>query len=269
MMVSSVLNSVWNELYQVVVGKWYSPATLGQYTRANQFSHIFSSNLTSVIERVSYPVLSNIQDEKARMVDAYRRLIKLTMFIAFAGTFALGAVSEPLLYCLIGEKWHEAATYLPLICLVASLYPLHSLNLNMLKVQGRSDLFLFLEIIKKIIGLVPLAIGAFVGIFPMLFTSIATSFISYLLNSYFPGKLLGYTSWKQLKDIAPSFFIALTMAICVYSLKYLPFSNWIILPIQIIVGLAVFFGLCKLTKSKEYEEAKEIVLPVVLKFKKR
>lgn len=269
MMVSSVLNSVWNELYQVVVGKWYSPATLGQYTRAIQFSNIFSSNLTSVIERVSYPVLSNIQDEKERMVAAYRRIIKLTMFIAFAGTFALGAVSEPLLYCLIGEKWHEAATYLPLICIVASLYPLHSLNLNMLKVQGRSDLFLFLEIIKKIIGLIPLAIGAFVGIFPMLFTSIATSFISYLLNSYFPGKLLGYTSWKQLKDIAPSFFISLTMAICVYPLKYLPFSNWFILPIQIVVGMAVFFGLCKLTKSKEYEEAKEIVLPMILKFKKR
>lgn len=269
MMVSSVLNSVWNELYQVVVGKWYSPATLGQYTRAIQFSNIFSSNLTSVIERVSYPVLSNIQDEKERMVAAYRRIIKLTMFFAFTGTFALGAVSEPLLYCLIGEKWHEAATYLPLICLVASLYPLHSLNLNMLKVQGRSDLFLFLEILKKIIGLVPLFVGAFVGIFPMLFTSIGTSIICYFLNSYFPGKLLGYTSWKQLKDIAPSFFIALTMAIVVYLLKFLPLSDWVILPIQIVVGVAIFMGLCKVTKNKEYEEAKEIVLPIIRKFRKR
>ena len=269
MMVSSVLNSVWNELYQVVVGKWYSPATLGQYTRAKQFSNIFSSNLTSVIERVSYPVLSNIQDEKERMVAAYRRIIKLTMFFAFTGTFALGAVSEPLLYCLIGEKWHEAATYLPLICIVASLYPLHSLNLNMLKVQGRSDLFLFLEIIKKIIGLVPLFVGAFVGIFPMLFASMGTSIICYFLNSYFPGKLLGYTSWKQLRDIAPSFFIALTMAVVVYLLKFLPLSNWVILPIQIVVGVAIFMGLCKVTKNKEYEEAKEIVLRVIFRFKKR
>lgn len=269
MMLSNVLDSVWKELYQLVVGKYYSAATLGQYTRAKQFSSLFSSNLTSVIERVTYPVLSNIQDEKERMVAAYRRIIKLTMFIAFTCMFALGAVSESLLYCLIGEKWHEASTYLPLICFVGSLYPLHSLNLNMLKVHGRSDLFLFLEIIKKIIGLLPLAVGAFVGIFPMLYISIATGFICYLLNSYFPGKLLGYTSWKQLKDIAPSFFIAMTMAVIVYVLKFLPLSNWIILPIQIVVGVAVFFALCKLTKIKEYDEAKELVMPILNKIKHR
>ena len=269
MMLSSVLDSVWKELYQLVVGKYYSAATLGQYTRAKQFSTLFSSNLTNVIQRVTYPVLSNIQDEKERMVAAYRRIIKLTMFITFACMFALGAVSEPLLYCLIGEKWHEAATYLPLICLVGSFSPLHAINLNMLQVQGRSDLFLFLEIIKKIIGLAPLAVGIFVGIFPMLCTSVAVSFINYLLNSYFSGKLLGYTSWKQLKDIAPSFFLALTMAVSVWFLKYLPLSNWAILPIQIVVGVIVFFGLCKVSKSKEYEEAKEIVLPMVAKIKKQ
>ncbi len=268
MMVSGILDSTWQQLYQVVVGKFYSPATLGQYTRAKQFSQLFSSNLTSVIQRVTYPVLSTIQDEKERMIEAYRRIIKLTMFITFTCMFALGAVSEPLLYCLIGEKWHEAATYLPLICFVGSLYPLHAINLNMLQVQGRSDLFLFLEIVKKIVGLAPLLVGAFVGIFPMLYISIVTSFINYLLNSYFPGKLLGYTSWKQLKDIAPSFFIALTMALIVWLLKYLPLSNWAILPIQIVVGVVTFFVLCKVTKNKEYEEVKKIVMPLFLKFKK-
>lgn len=269
MMLSSVLDSVWKELYQLVVGKYYSAATLGQYTRAKQFSTLFSSNLTNVIQRVTYPVLSNIQDEKERMVAAYRRIIKLTMFITFTCMFALGAVSEPLLYCLIGEKWHEAATYLPLICFVGAFYPLHAINLNMLQVQGRSDLFLFLEIIKKIIGLAPLFVGAFVGIFPMLYTSIGTSIISYFLNSSFSGKMLGYTSWKQLKDIAPSFFIAMIMAVIVYVMKFLPLSNWIILPIQIVVGVAVLLGLCKLTKIKEYDEAKELVMPILNKFKHR
>lgn len=269
MMLSGVLDSVWKELYQLVVGKYYSAATLGQYTRAKQFSTLFSSNLTNVIQRVTYPVLSNIQDEKERMVAAYRRIIKLTMFITFTCMFALGAVSEPLLYCLIGEKWHEAATYLPLICFVGAFYPLHAINLNMLQVQGRSDLFLFLEIVKKIIGLAPLFVGAFVGIFPMLFTSIGTSIISYFLNSYFPGKMLGYTSWKQINDIAPSFFIAMIMAVIVYFFKYLPLSNWIILPVQIVVGVAVFLGLCKLTKIKEYDEAKELVMPILNKFKHR
>lgn len=140
------------------------------------------------------------------MVAAYRKIIKTTMFLTFALMFALGAVSEPLLYCLIGPKWHEVATYLPMICLIGSLYPLHAINRNMLQVQGRSDLFLGLEIAKKIIGLAPLFIGVFVGIFPMLYTIVITSIISYFLNSYFSGKLLGYSSWMQLRDIAPLIF---------------------------------------------------------------
>lgn len=267
MMASSILDSLWTQLYQVVVGKFYSPATLGQYTRAKQFSTMFSSNLTTVIQRVTYPVLSDIQDEKERMVAAYRKIIKTTMFMTFALMFALGAVSEPLLYCLIGPKWHESATYLPLICLVSSLYPLHAINLNMLQVQGRSDLFLGLEIAKKIIGLAPLFIGAFVGIFPMLYTTVITSIISYFLNSYFSGKLLGYSSWMQLRDIAPSFFISLSMAVIVFCLRFLPFSNWLILPMQILLGIIVFFFLCKITKIEEYKEVINMIKPVLNKIK--
>ena len=262
LMVSGILDSLWTQLYQVVVGKYYNAATLGQYTRAKQFSQMFSSNLTNVIQRVTYPVLSEIQDDKERMIAAYRRVIKITMFLTFALMFALGAVSEPLLYCLIGEKWHDAATYLPLICIIGASYPLHALNLNMLQVQGRSDLFLKLEIIKKIIGLAPLFIGAFVGIFPMLYTSIITSIIAYFLNSYFPGKILGYTSWMQLKDISKSFSITFSMAVVVYMLKFIPISYWITLPIQIVVGLCVFILLCRITKIEEYKEMINMIKPM-------
>lgn len=267
MMVSGILDSLWTQLYQVVVGKFYNAATLGQYTRSKQFSQMFSSNLTGVIQRVTYPVLSEIQDDKERMISAYRRVIKTTMFITFALMFALGAVSKPLIHCLIGEKWHEAATYLPLICLIGAFYPLHAINLNMLMVQGRSDLFLRLEIIKKIIALGPLFIGVFVGIFPMLCTSIVTCVISYFLNSYFPGKILGYTSWMQLKDIWKSFAISIIMAVVVFVIKYLPFSDWIILFIQIIVGLFVFVLLCKISKIEEYKETLKIVKPILIKNK--
>ena len=254
MMVSSVIDNVWQQLYQVVVGKYYSPATLGQYTRAKQFSQMFSSNLTGVIQRVTYPVLSDIQDEKERMVEAYRKIIKITMLFTLSLMFALGAISEPLLNCLIGEKWHEAATYLPLICIIGSFYPLHAINLNMLYVQGRSDVFLGLEIIKKIISIGPLLIGALVGIFPMLFTSILTSIICYFLNSYFPGKIIGYTSWMQIRDIAPSFVISTITAVVIYFFKFLPISNWVILPIQMTVGLGLFALLCKVTNNKEIKE---------------
>lgn len=266
LMLSNLLNSIWNELYQVVVGKFYNPATLGQYTRAKHYSQLFSRNLTNVIQRVTYPVLSNIQDDKERMVSAYRRIIKLTMFITAISMLFLGAVSEPLIYCMIGPKWHEAAIYLPLICITGSTYPLHAINLNMLQVQGRSDLYLWLEIIKKIIGLAPLCVGAFIGIIPMLYTSIIINVISYFLNSYYPGKVIGYSSWMQIKDFAPSYGVATLIALSVYFLKFLPVTNWIILPIQIIFGTTVFFVITR--KMEEYKEIKNMILPVVKKIKK-
>lgn len=268
MMLSGVLDTIWKELYQVVVGKFYSPATLGQYTRAKSFSQLFSSNLTNVIQRVTYPVLSNIQDDKERMISAYRRIIKVTMFITAISMFFLGAISEPLLYCLIGPKWYEATTYLPLICITGSFYPLHAINLNMLQVQGRSDLFLGLEIVKKIIGILPLSVCFMYGVMPMLYVSVLTSIICYFLNSYFPGKMLGYSSWMQIKDIAPSYGLATLVVLCVFFLKYLPISYWIVLPLQIILGFVVLICVCQKTKMEEYEELKQMVEPYFKKGKR-
>lgn len=268
MMVSGLIDTVWKELYQVVVGKIYSPATLGQYTRAKQFSQLFSSNLTTVIQRVTYPVLSNIQDDKERMISAYRRIIKVTMFVTAISMFFLGAISEPLLYCLIGPKWHEAAIYLPLICITGSFYPLHAINLNMLQVQGRSDLFLGLEIVKKIIGIFPLSVCFIYGVIPMLYVGIFTNIICYFLNSYFPGKLLGYSLWIQIKDIAPSYGLATLVAFSVFFLKYLSISYWIVLPIQVILGFGVLICVCQKIKLEEYEELKRMVEPYFKKMKR-
>lgn len=258
MMLSGLLNTIWKDLYQVVVGKFYSPATLGQYTRAKGFSTLFSSNLTNVIERVTYPVLSNIQDEKERMVAAYRRVIKTTMFISTIPMFLLAAVSWPMIYCLIGPKWQEAALYLPLICIGGSLYPLHAINLNMLLVQGRSDLFLGLDIIKKIIGVLPLVVCYFYGIMPMLYVNLVTGVIAFFLNSYYSGKLIGYGSWAQLKDIAPYYGISIVVALAVYFLKYLSVSYFVIFPLQLLIGLAVAWFVCERLKLEAYMEIKEI-----------
>lgn len=261
--VSHILNTVWEELNKAVIGKFYYPATLGQYTRATQFSSLFSSNLTNVIQRVSFPVLSDIQDDKLRMISAYKRILKTSMLAAAIGSFFLASISEPLLFCLIGPKWHDAAVYLPLICVSASLYPLHAINLNMLKIQGRSDLFLILEIIKKIVALVPLFVGAFIGVIPMLYVTIATSIIAYFLNSFYSGRLFGYSSWMQIKDIAPDFGVALLVALSVWFLRYLPISNWIILPIQLLVGLCVAVSLCHLFNLSEYKEIRTMLFSFV------
>lgn len=259
MMVSSLIDTIWKELYQVVVGKFYSPATLGQYTRAKQFSSLFSSNLTNVIQRVTFPVLSGIQDEKERMLKAYRKMIKTTMFITAIVMFFLGSVSEPLLFCLIGPQWHDAAMYLPLICVSSSSFPLHALNLNMLEVQGRSDLFLILEIIKKIIAIGPLLVGAFIGIMPMLYVNLLVTIIAFFLNSHYSGKLIGYNTWMQIKDIAPSYGVACIVAFGVFPLKYLPFSFWLILPLQIIIGCCIVVIICKLTRMEEYSSIKKTI----------
>lgn len=264
---SGLLDTIWKELNQVVIGRFYSPAALGQYTRANQFSSLFSNNLTGVIQRVSFPVLSNIQDDRQRMLAAYRKMIKTTMFVTAICMFYLGAISEPFLYCLIGPKWHDAAIYLTLICLSGATYPLQAMNLNMLQVLGRSDLFLGLEVVKKTIAVVPLLIGAFMGILPMLYANIAFSIICFFLNSYYSGRLVGYSTWMQIKDITPSFAIATIIAFSVYFLKYLPVSNWIILPIQLVFGVFLFFVICERTKMNEYEEVKSIVLPYCRRLK--
>ena len=267
-MLSNLLDTLWKELYQVVVGKFYSPATLGQYTRAKQFSQLFSSNLTGVMQRVTFPVLSNIQDDKERMISAYRRIIKTSVFISAVCMLFLGAISEPLLYCLIGPKWHEAAEYLPLICLSGSLYPLHAINLNMLQVQGRSDFFLYLGIVRKFVGLIPLCVCIYWGVMPMLYVNLITAIIYYFLNSHYPGKLIGYNSWMQLRDVAPSYTLAIIVALSVFFLKFLPISYWIILPLQLIIGACVFLLICTKTKMQEYQEIESMLKPYLSKITK-
>ncbi len=260
LLLSGLLNNIWNQLYQVVVGKFYSPATLGQYTRSRDFARIFSENFTTIVQRVSYPVLSQVQDDKTRMVQAYRRVIKTTMFITAICMIWLGAISEPLIYCFVGPQWFEASTYLPLICLSMSLYPLHAINLNMLQVQNRTDIFLYLEIVKKVLSIGPLCLGIFISIKWMLVGSILLGIISFFLNSYYTGRELKYSPLMQLKDIAPSYAVAFIVGLSVYFLKYLPLSNWVILPIQVIVGMSVLFGVCETVKMPEYIDVKSIVV---------
>lgn len=267
MMLSGFLDRTWAQLYQAVVGKYYKPEALGQYSRAKLFAGFFSSTFTSIVQRVSFPALAEVQDETERMVAAYRKIIKTSMFITAICLISLGAISEPFIYCLIGRKWHQAATFLPLICLSMSLYPLHAINLDMLQVQGRSDIFLILEIIKKIIAIGPLCLGIFVDIYWMLWGSIFIGIISFFLNSYYTGKKLGYSSWQQLKDVAPSYGIAFVIAVSVYFFKYLPLSHFVILPIQLVVGTAVFFLICETFKPEEYVEVKNLAIEYFKKTK--
>lgn len=269
LLVSSLIDTIWKEIYQVVIGKCYAPATLGQYTRAHQFSSIFSSNLNSVIQRVSYPILSSMQSDKQRMKDGYRRVIKVTMLVTFVLMLGLAAVSKPMIQVLVGDQWLIAANFLPIICLQMMLYPLHALNLNMLQVQGRSDLFLKLEIIKKCVALIPLSLGIFVGIYWMICGSVFTGMFAYYLNSYYSGKFLNYSITAQIKDILPSFGIAIVMATLTYLASLLPLSPFYLLPLQIVIGGSITIILCECFKRQEYMEIKTMALSILQKIKKK
>lgn len=265
LLVSSLIDTVWKEIYQVVIGKCYSSATLGQYTRAQQFGSIFSSNLNSIIQRVSYPVLSSIQNDKERLKQAYRRVIKVTMLVTFTLMLGLAAVSKPMIQVLVGDQWLMAASLLPIICFQMMLYPLHSLNLNMLQVQGRSDLFLRLEIIKKCVAVIPILLGIFIDIYWMLWGSVCTGFFAYYLNSYYSGKYLNYSMMAQLKDILPSFGVAALMAVVTYIVSLLPLSPYLLLPLQLLVGTIVTVLLCECFRLEEYRELKGIAFSALRK----
>ena len=135
----------------------------------------------------------------------------------------------------------------------------------MLQVQGRTDIYLYVEIAKKILAVIPVCLGIFVNIYWMLIGTVFTGIIAFFLNSYYTGKKLGYTSWMQLKDVAPSYCIATIIALSVYFFKYLAISYWIVLPLQIIVGVVVFFVTCEITKLEEYVDLKEITKQYLLK----
>ena len=265
LLASSLIDTIWREIYQVIIGKFYTPVALGQYTRAQQFASICSSNLTSVVQRVSFPVLSSVQDDKDRLKKGYQRIIKVSMLLTFVLMLGLAAIAKPMILVLIGEQWLPCVPYLQLICLQMMLYPLHSLNLNMLQVQGRSDLFLRLEIIKKIIAIGPLLLGVFVNIYWMLGCSIITGIIAYFLNAYYSGPFLNYSIKEQFKDILPSFGIALTMAIPVYAMSFIPLTPFILLIVQIVVSAVISIGICEATKLPEYLEIKSIALPIINK----
>lgn len=263
LMIADIINTIYNNIYFLIIGKFYSAAQLGQYTRADQFNSIFSSNLTNVVQRVSYPVLCSIQDDDGRLKSTYQLVIKTTMLVAFSSMLSLAAVAKPLILILIGEKWLPAVGYLQIICFTGMLLPLHAINLNMLMVKGRSDLLLRLEFIKKTIAIIPISLGIFYGIEFMLWGSVFLSFASYLLNSYYSARLINYSTWAQIKDITPLFLISIFVAAAMWSITFLNYSIWITLPSQCILGLTITIAIYETIKSTEYFELKRILLSII------
>lgn len=253
LLLSGLLNTAYRNVYYVVIGKYFSAAELGFYTKASEFKKLPSTNLNSVISRVSYPILANLQDNPIALKNGYVKLIRTTMFLSFLLMLGMSAVARDLLLVLIGDAWLPAVPYLQLLCFVGMLYPLHSLNLNMLQVQGRSDLFLKLEVIKKILALPIIGLGVWQGIEVMIIGMFFNSCIAFYLNAYWSGSKMNY-SWKeQVGDIYPSLFFALIVALPTFLIsKFLEFSPIVNLITQLALAGIIVLVLGEMKMSKEY-----------------
>lgn len=257
LLISSLINTTYGQIYPIVIGKFFSAATLGNYSRARHWADLGSKNLTGILQGVTFPVLAKVQDDDKRLENIYRRMIRTSCFIIFPIMIGLSSVAHPLTLFMIGEKWEFSAKLLQIICFSMMWYPIHALNLNLLQVKGRSDLFLHLEIIKKIIGICILFLSVPLGIIAMCYFSVCAQVIYLIINTYYTGKLIHVGFFKQMRDIAPTLLLSMVMWVIVLTVIHFIPNIYFQLVIGIIVGAAIYLAGSYLLK---YPELKEVLV---------
>ncbi len=252
---SGLLETFFQNIYLVVIGKIFSPTDLGFYSRAQQFAYLPVNNVSTAVARVTFPVFSSIQNDKIRLKTGIKKALSMMALLTFPVMIGLIVIARPLVSILIGEKWLPCVPYLQLLCLVFILYPLHVINLNVLKSIGRSDLFLKLEIAKKIIAVIAIVVTYRWGITAMIIGQFGTSLIAYYLNSYYVGKLLDYSILQQLGDIIIVFIFSCIIGGVAFAVALIQFPNdYILISTQIILGIVLYAGLCSLAKLESFIE---------------
>ncbi|OUP30926.1 lipopolysaccharide biosynthesis protein [Bacteroides sp. An19] len=219
LMLSGVLDVLGNNLFTLIIGKKFAASSLGYYTRAYGYASLPPTVLTGVLSRVTLPMLSQIQDDNGRLAKVYRQMLRLAAFIVFPLMTGIALLARPLIVLMITEKWLPCVEYMQLLCFAFMLYPIHALNLNLLQVKGRSDLFLRLEIIKKGLMLGLLLVALPFGIRAICIGGIVSSFLAWILNTYYTGKLIRVGFWKQMKDVLPVMGYTAVMGIAVYFVR--------------------------------------------------
>lgn len=262
---SSLIDTVYSNIYSLVIGKTYSTSDLGFYNRGKQFPMLIINNINSSIQSVLFPVLSEAQEENERLKSMVRRSIVTSTFLIFPAMAGLAAIAEPLTVTLLTEKWLPAVPFIQFCCFSYAFWPIHTANLQAINAVGRSDITLKLEVIKKVIGIVVLVLTVPHGLMVMMIARCGVAIISTFINAYPNKKLLGYSYLEQIKDIAPSFAISIVMMGVILLLTLLPISPILQMIIQVILGIAIYFGLAKLFKL----ECLEYVLNTIKGFIKK
>jgi len=255
LLLSGLIDTFYKNIYSVIIGKVYPASQLGYFTNATKLRDVSSQSITQAIQKVTYPVLSSIQDDEKRLALNYKRIITMSAFLFFPFMLGLVAISPTVIPFLLGEKWIPSVPFFQLLSIAGLLYPIHAINLNILKVKNRSDLFLYLELIKKVILTVLIILAFIIGnsIEDLIFALIVQSFFALIINTYFSGREINYPLRQQLKDMLPSFVNSVIMALIVYYISsYL--TNWIVvnLVIQIILGVLIYIALSFVLNKKDF-----------------
>lgn len=256
MLASSLLETAYSNITPLFVAKYYSPADLGVYNRARNYAIMPSQNVTGVIQNVTFPVLSKMQDDDESLARNYRRMLKTTAFVVFPLMMILAGLARPLIITMITAKWEACIILLQLLCFSLMWYPIHSINLNLLQVKGRTDLFFRLEVIKKIIGLSILVVTLPLGLVVFCIGGIISSLVCLAVNTYYTGKLINVGYLKQMRDLFPTFFLSLVLFGVILALNQFISSYLLQILVGGTVGSLVYLGGAFLFKFDELNDVK-------------
>lgn len=241
--VSGLINTVYDNLYYLIIGKIFNPSAVGYYTNAQKFRDVISQSLTTSIQKVTYPTLSRLQDNKEILKSSYRRIIMYSSLIIFPIMIGLVSIAPKLFILLFGEKWITSIPIFQVLLIAGMVYPLNAINLNILQVEGRSDLFLKIELIKKIIGLILIFLGILLRVKVIGFAviSVFVALISLFINSIYTKKIVNYSLKNQFSDIIPYLLCSLIMYICSRFIGiFFTDNSYLDLVIQIIVAIVSY-----------------------------
>lgn len=256
MMGSWLISTIYANIAPVIIGKFFSPTQLGLYNRAQGYANLPSSNITGTLQAVTFPVLSKMQDNPERLASNYRRIIRVTGFIVFPLMMLLASLAKPFILVMITAKWEACIILLQLMCFNMMWYPIHSINLNLLQVMGRTDLYFNLEVVKKIVGLAIMICSLPLGLVAFTTSGIFFSVLCLVINTYYTKKLIKVSFFNQIKDLSKSLILSFIMFTLVLSFIQLINNDILKLILGSIFGITVYTGGAKLFKCEELAEVK-------------
>lgn len=265
MLVSSLLDTVYNNIRSLIIGKMYSSADLAYYNQGKQFPNTIVNNINTSIDSVLLPSMSSAQDDRARVKAMTRRSITISTYIMAPMMMGLAFCAKPIVQLVLTDKWLPCVPFLRIFCITYMFYPIHTANLNAIKAMGRSDLFLKLEIAKKIVGMILLLSTMWFGVMAMAYSLLVSSVLSQIINSWPNIKLLNYGYLEQLKDIIPSIALAVLMGFCVNLVSLLNLSNIVTLLIQIPLGAVIYIITSELLHLESFNYLMDLIRPMIRK----